>query len=164
MNNREYTALVEKGQFPEDPTVPLDEPFVNGAGSIVNLITEKFTHAALITSRRGSVRANHYHKTDWHYALVLSGAIRYFWRPVGSRERPLSKTYTAGRMFFSPPLVEHAMYFNENTRFITFAKNERSDHATHEADLVRVPLVKSIWVPDLGDWNCIIDPDAVDER
>lgn len=163
MNNREYTALVENGQFPEDPTVPLDEPFVNSAGCIENILTGKFTHAALITSRKGSVRANHYHKTDWHYAFVLSGGIHYYWRPAGDRETPKNKLYRAGEMFFSPPLIEHAMYFVEDTTFITFAKNERSDHATHEADLVRIPLIKAVWSPG-GRWTSIIDPDAVDAR
>jgi hypothetical protein len=44
-------------------------------------------------------------------------------------------------MFFTPPLVEHAMFFPEPTTFITFAKNVR-DHEHHEDDVVRVKLVE----------------------
>jgi hypothetical protein len=49
--------------------------------------------------------------------------------------------FPAGTMFFTPPLVEHAMVFPEQTSFITFAKNVR-DHEHHEADLVRIKLVE----------------------
>lgn len=144
--NREYTALVEAGVFPDCPVVPIDAPFINENGVIMNLLLEKFSSIALISSRAGSVRANHYHKTDWHYAFVLSGTIHYFWRPVGNQEKPQEMRFTTHSMFFTPPLVEHAMYFPEPTTFITFAKNIR-DHKSHEADLVRVPLIATKWNP-----------------
>lgn len=38
MNNKEYTDLVFKGEYPKDPLVPLDEPFINDAGIIQNLV------------------------------------------------------------------------------------------------------------------------------
>lgn len=141
LSNREFSALVDGGRFPEQIGVPLDTPFVNENGTIQNLLLERFTSAALITSVKGSVRANHYHKTDWHYSYVVSGAVEYFVRPVGSRDRPSQTRFPAGTMFFTPPLVEHAMFFPEPTTFITFAKNVR-DHEHHEDDVVRVKLVE----------------------
>jgi hypothetical protein len=142
LSNREFSALVDSGRFPEQVAVPLDAPFVNDNGTIQNLLLERFTSAALITSVKGAVRANHYHKTDWHYSYVVSGAVEYFVRPVGSRDRPSQTRFPAGSMFFTPPLVEHAMFFPEPTTFITFAKNVR-DHAHHEEDVVRVKLVEA---------------------
>ena len=140
LSNREFSALVDKGTFPDQVAVPLDEAFVNANGEIQNLVLERFTSAALIKSVAGSVRANHYHKTDWHYSYVLNGAVWYYWRPVGSQEQPQHQVFGPGTMFFTPPLVEHAMVFPEQTDFLTFAKNVR-DHEHHEADLVRVNLV-----------------------
>lgn len=144
MTNRQYTALVEAGKFPEDPEVPIDAPFMNANGLIVNLLLEKFTSVALIGSQAGAIRANHYHKTDWHYAFVLKGGVDYHWRPVGSKEVPECRFFGQGQMFFTPPLVEHAMCFSEDTEFVTFAKNVR-DAEHHEEDLVRVPLMVSKW-------------------
>ncbi|HEX6767407.1 MAG TPA: hypothetical protein VF103_18040, partial [Polyangiaceae bacterium] len=80
-------------------------------------------------------------KTDWHYSYVVSGAVEYFVRAVGSRERPSQTRFPAGTMFFTPPNVEHAMFFPVDTAFITFAKNVR-DHEHHEEDVVRVKLVE----------------------
>ncbi len=138
--NREFSALVDAGKYPEQVAVPLDPPFINQNGKIQNLLLERFTSVALITSVAGSLRANHYHKTDWHYSYVVSGVVEYYWRPAGMREKPNHQRFGAGTMFFTPPLVEHAMFFPEATTFLTFAKNIR-DHEHHEADLVRVKLV-----------------------
>ena len=140
LSNRDFSALVDKGTYPEQVRVPLDAPFVNANGEIQNLLLERFTSAALITSVAGAVRANHYHKTDWHYSYVLRGSIWYYWRPAGAREKPRHEVFDKGAMFFTPPLVEHAMFFPEDSAFVTFAKNVR-DHEHHEEDLVRVPLV-----------------------
>ena len=140
LSNREFSSLVEAGTYPDQVEVPLDEPFVNANGTIQNLLLEKFTSAAVISSVAGSVRANHFHKTDWHYAYVAEGEIWYYWRPVGAKTPASQARFRAGQMFFTPPMVEHAMFFPEQTVFLTFAKNVR-DHAHHESDVVRVEFV-----------------------
>src|SRR3954465_14632396 len=132
LSNREFTARVDRGDFPDQVEVPLDKPFTNENGVIQNLVLERFTSSAIIPSVPGCIRANHYHKTDWHYSYVVSGAIEYYWRPVGSKQRPSTQTFEQGQMFFTPPMVEHAMFFREPTVFITFAKNIR-DHEHHES-------------------------------
>lgn len=140
LTNREYSALVDAGKYPEEVHVLLDEPFVNQNGVIQNLLLERFTSAAIIASVRGSVRANHYHRNDFHYSYVVSGSVEYYHRPVGSKEIPKHERFPAGTMFFSPPMVEHAMFFPEATTFITFAKLIR-DHEHHEEDVRRVQLI-----------------------
>lgn len=97
--------------------------------------------ALIITSKKGSVRANHYHKTDWHFCYVLSGSIEYFERPVGSNRKPKRSLFKAGDMFFTPPMVEHTMLFPEDTVFLTLSGNPRNPEA-YEKDLVRVELIK----------------------
>lgn len=141
LNNREYTALVETGLYPEEPEVATDPPFENANGEIQNLLLENFRSVALISSVEGAVRANHYHKTDWHYTYVISGAVAYFWRPAKSGEKPRLRIFRAGKMFFTPPLVEHAMLFLSESEVMTFAKNIR-DTSHHEEDVVRVPLIQ----------------------
>jgi hypothetical protein len=67
LSNRDFSSLVDAGRYSDQVEVPLDEPFVNANGKIQNLLLEKFTSAALISSVAGALRANHYHKTDWHW-------------------------------------------------------------------------------------------------
>ena len=78
MNNKEYTEAVDKGYYPVDKIVSLPEPFINDKGIIQNLLLFPITSIAVITSKAGSVRSNHYHKTDWHYLYILSGSMKYY--------------------------------------------------------------------------------------
>jgi quercetin dioxygenase-like cupin family protein len=138
--NQLFADKVAKGHFPEAPIVPLDDIFKDTRGTINNLLLSPVTSIARISSKKGTVRANHYHLTDWHYAFVESGEIYYFEREVGSQIVPDPQPMRAGMMFFTPPNVEHAMLFTQDTIFFTFAKNIRS-HVSHESDLVRVSFI-----------------------
>ena len=140
MTNTEYTEMVDRGEWPEEVIVPLDTPFTNLNGVIQNLVLKPMNSVAVITSVKDSIRANHYHKTDWHYASVISGSVIYLVREVGSCEIPTPYLIRAGQMFFTPPMKEHAMIFSELTTFITMARNVRS-HENHEADLVRIKFI-----------------------
>jgi hypothetical protein len=150
LTHAEYTASVAAGKYPDTPLVPLDEPFVNVSGRILNVLLERFRSAAFIESNAGAIRANHYHKTDWHYSFVISGVVVYGWRPAGSPDAPHLMEFHPGQLFFTPPMVEHVMYFPTSTTFMTFARNLR-DHESHESDVVRVePLLRSVWSSDKG--------------
>lgn len=126
--------------WPRQPLVPLEEPFVDQRGAIQPLVDDTMMSAVWITSKSGVLRANHYHKTDWHYCYVVEGAIEYFHRPHGSTAGPERILVPTGAMFFTPPMVEHAMRFPEDTVFLTLSRNRR-DHTSYEADVVRVELV-----------------------
>ena len=98
--------------------------------------------AVLIESKAGSLRANHYHKTDWHYSYVLSGVIEYYFRPANDLRKPEKLIVNTGEMVFTPPMVEHGMVFPVDTVFLALSRNPR-DQGSYEADLVRVDLVST---------------------
>jgi len=150
LTGREYNMAVEMGNYPEDPTVPVDDVFKNDAGAILNLV---FHHAPMsrpsgveiIHSKKNALRSNHYHKTDWHYMYVVEGMMTYFWRPVDEApviepNGPKMRVYKKGELMFTPPMVEHASFFNEDTVLLVISHNVR-DKEHHEADLVRKKLV-----------------------
>ena len=118
--------------------IPIREPFVDERGQILNLIDAPFTSAAVITSIRGAVRGNHYHKTDYHYCWLQQGRMLYLHRPVGASEAAQRWTIEEGQMFYTPPGYEHAMHFTADSVLLVFAKNNR-EMAHYEADTVRVP-------------------------
>lgn len=138
--NRKYTDRVSIQDYPADPRVPLDDFFKNEKGEILNVLFGESKSVARIGSYAGQVRANHWHRTDWHYALVESGKVLYFYRGVGETEVKPPLVFKAGEMFFTPPNLEHAMLFTEDTVIYTFARNVRT-HDEHEADVVRVEFV-----------------------
>ena len=97
--------------------------------------------AVMISSKKDTVRANHYHQTDWHLCYVISGSIDYYHRPHGSEEDPEHVYVKTGELFFTPPLVDHAMVFPEDTVFLTLGRNSRAQES-YEADVVRIPPIQ----------------------
>ena len=137
--------------WPTEPLVELEKPFLDVRGAIHPLVDRLMKSAVLIESRAGTLRANHYHKTDWHYCYVLSGCIEYYHRPTGSNDTPDRVIARAGEMVFTPPMVDHGMIFPEDTVFLTLSRNPR-DQATYEADVVRIEMLETdgltVWKPD----------------
>ena len=130
----------ERMTWPKEPLVPLEKPFIDVRGAIQPLVDEMMKSAVMIESKKGALRANHYHKTDWHYCYVISGTMEYFHRPTGSAAEPERLLVRAGEMGFTPPMVDHAMKFPEDTVFLTLSRNPRNQLA-YESDVVRVEVV-----------------------
>lgn len=123
----------------QNPIIELEAPHKDERGMILPLADEDMKSAVLITSKAGTVRANHYHHTDWHYCYMLKGEMDYHYRAVGSKEKPRVCKIKAGQMFFTPPMLEHAMVFTTDSEFLCLGRNPR-DQATYEADITRVQV------------------------
>jgi quercetin dioxygenase-like cupin family protein len=126
--------------WPKEPLVTLEPAHVDDRGSIQPLLERLMRSAQLITSKKGAVRANHYHKTDWHYCYLITGSMEYYERPVDAKTPPKKFLVKAGQMVFTPPLAEHAMKFLEDSTWLTLSRNPR-DQEAYEKDVVRVRLI-----------------------
>ncbi len=120
--------------------VDLPGPFVDERGFIQVLLDLPVASVLAIHCKKGAVRANHYHKEDFHYCYLASGSMEYYWRPAGSAEKPKMLKIHAGQLFYSPPMVEHAMKFLEDSIFYAFSKLSRKQE-NYEADVVRIKLI-----------------------
>lgn len=144
----------ERATWPSHGIIKLEKPFVDKRGSIKPLVDIMMKSAIIIESKAGSLRANHYHKTDWHYCYVLSGQIEYLHRKTGSDLEPETILVNEGEMVFTPPMIDHGMKFPVDTVFLTLSRNPR-DQQSYESDVVRVDMVSSeglkSWTPDDGD-------------
>jgi oxalate decarboxylase/phosphoglucose isomerase-like protein (cupin superfamily) len=112
-------------------------PFVDDRGEIKNLIDAPCTSVAVITSVKGAVRGNHYHKTDYHYCWLQRGGMILYQRRVGDTKPPQRWTIKSGQMFYTPPMHEHMMRFTKDSVMLVFARNNR-EMAHYEADTIRV--------------------------
>ena len=130
----------EKLSWPDQAIVSLEKTFVDDRGAIQPLVDRMMKSAVMIESKKGALRANHYHKTDWHYCYVISGTIEYYHRPTDNTDEPEMLLVKQGQMVFTPPMIDHGMKFPEDTVFLTLSRNPR-DQATYEADVVRVDML-----------------------
>lgn len=130
----------EKTQWPTEVIVQPANAFADERGEILPLVDLPMESAVMITSKKGTVRANHYHQTDWHYCYVVKGKIEYHHCPHGSGDTPEIVTIGEGQLFFTPPMVDHAMVFVEDTTFLTLGRNSRRQEV-YEADVRRIEMV-----------------------
>ncbi len=128
-------------QVPASPMVTLPAPFEDARGKIQTLVDGGIQSVQVITSKASTVRANHYHKADSHFMYVVQGSMRYYHRPVGTKSAPTMRVVHAGEMVYTPPLVEHAVEFPEDTVFLNITGKSR-EQKSYEDDLVRVELLK----------------------
>ena len=132
--------LDDPSSWPSEKRISLPKAHVDARGAIQPLVALPMKNASLIISKKGALRSNHYHKTDWHFMYVLDGSIDYYYRPTGSPEEPKVMRINRGEMVFTPPLEDHATLFLEDCQMLVVSRNPR-DQESYEADVVRVQLL-----------------------
>ena len=95
----------------------------------------------LITSKKGAIRANHYHKKDTHYTYLLSGSFEYIEQEKDDKNKRKVYTMKPGDMMKTEPGNIHAMRFLKNSIIIVFTTEDRNPKA-YEQDTVRVSFIK----------------------
>lgn len=122
--------------------IPLGPKYSDARGEIQMIVDKvNFNSASLIVSLPNTTRASHWHKKDSHYCMVCSGEIWYYERAADSQNKPKKVIVKEGELFYTPPLVEHEMFFPKETVFLCLSTLPR-DTVSYEADTVR--LTKSL--------------------
>ena len=132
--------LDDESMWPKTGLTDLDESHRDDRGEIQSLVNFPMKNISLISSKKGVVRSNHYHLTDWHYMYVLSGSFNYYYRPTNSDDELQSVKVKAGELIFTPPMEDHATVFLEDCKLLAMSRNPR-DQEAYEKDVRRVILV-----------------------
>jgi dTDP-4-dehydrorhamnose 3,5-epimerase-like enzyme len=140
MKDWKAILLDDASMWPHQERVALPPAHVDDRGAIQPLVDFPMKNVSLITSKKGTLRSNHYHISDWHYMYVLSGSFDYFFRPTGTTDRPKVIKLRSGEMVFTSPMQEHATVFLEDTVILVASRNPR-DQEIYEADVKRVTLI-----------------------
>ena len=110
-------------------------------GSILSMVNEKCCNVSLITSKQGSLRGNHYHKTDWHFMYALYGSMEYFF--FCNLEKKIKFwNIPKNKIIFTPCNEIHVTYFPVETKIIVVSGYPR-DQKTYENDTVRVDFLNN---------------------
>jgi quercetin dioxygenase-like cupin family protein len=91
----------------------------------------------LVTSKKGAVRGNHYHKKTTQYTYVLDGRFRLFTQRVGRSVQ--SRLVKAGDLVVTPPLERHAFVALEDSLLIACAHGPRAGRS-YESDTYRLAV------------------------
>jgi len=126
----------------------IDSAFHDDRGDIFNVFEGRIEHIALITSKKGSVRANHYHKEDLQYIYLISG--EYESHCVDTRDtskRQILKV-KAGDIVETPPYIAHAQKFTEDSVFLALTTRQR-ESGKYESDTIAYQVIAGYLNPEL---------------
>lgn len=95
-------------------------------------------HVAIINSKKGSFRGDHYHKSTIQHMYMTKGSLRYYYRKVNeSNDKVKSVVVKEGEMVSTPPNEVHALEILEDNQFIVFSEGKRGG-IDYENDTFRV--------------------------
>ena len=106
--------------------------FVDERGKISNHeLTEPINLIGLINSKRGTVRANHYHPQQEQKCLFTKGQIIEVFQDIINPGAPkITQVINEGQLSVIKPNVAHAMVFTKDTTFLNLVRGER-DHENY---------------------------------
>ncbi|MAF36511.1 hypothetical protein CL622_05335 [archaeon] len=104
-----------------------EKPFEDSRGRIDNYeLTEPINLVGLITSKKGSVRANHYHPQQEQKCILIEGEYVSVTKDLlDKNEEVQTRIVKKGDLSVIPPTVAHAMIFLEDSIFINLVNGER---------------------------------------
>ena len=106
--------------------------YVDKRGKISNHeLTEPINLIGLIESKKGTIRANHYHPQQEQKCLFTKGQIIEVFQDILNPEAPkVTQVVNEGQLSIIKPNVAHTMIFSKDTTFLNLVRGER-DHENY---------------------------------
>ena len=106
--------------------------FKDKRGTISNHeLTEPINLIGLIDSKKGTIRANHYHPQQEQKCLFTKGQIIEVFQDIINPNSPkITQVVNAGQISVIKPNVAHTMVFTKDTTFLNLVRGER-DHENY---------------------------------
>ncbi|MDC0903625.1 NAD-dependent epimerase/dehydratase family protein [Pelagibacteraceae bacterium] len=103
--------------------------FIDSRGKISNHeLTEPINLIGLIDSKKGTIRANHYHPQQEQKCLFTKGQIIEIFQDIINPNSPkITQVVNEGQLSIIKPNVAHTMVFTKDTTFLNLVRGER-DH------------------------------------
>ena len=104
-----------------------EDEFVDSRGKISNHeLTEPINMIGLIHSKKGTIRANHYHPQQEQKCLFTKGQIIEIFQDILNPNSPkITQVVNEGQLSIIKPNVAHTMVFTKDTTFLNLVRGER---------------------------------------
>ena len=106
--------------------------FIDTRGVISNHeLTEPINLIGMIKSKKGTIRANHYHPQQEQKCLFTKGQIIEIFQDIINPNAPkITQVVNEGQLSIIKPNVAHTMVFTKDTTFLNLVRGER-DHENY---------------------------------
>ena len=104
-----------------------EKEFIDNRGKISNHeLPEAINLIGLIDSKKGTVRANHYHPIQEQKCLVTKGQFISVYQDLLNKNSPkITHVVDEGQLIITKPNTAHAMVFPKDTVFLNLVRGER---------------------------------------
>lgn len=119
----------------------IEAAFKDERGWIADILYKaRVEHVAVIRSKAGVLRGNHYHAKTIQHVYVVQGSLRYYWKSLWPPAERGEVVILPGCLATSPPNEIHAMYFLEPCTMLVFSEGARGG-VDYESDTFRETIV-----------------------
>ena len=104
-----------------------ENEFIDYRGKISNHeLTEPINMIGLVDSKKGTIRANHYHPQQEQKCLFTKGQIIEIFQDILNPNSPkITQVVNEGQLSIIKPNVAHTMVFTRDTTFLNLVRGER---------------------------------------
>ena len=104
-----------------------ENEYIDSRGKISNHeLTEPINLIGLIDSKKGTIRANHYHPQQEQKCLFTKGQIIEIFQDILNPNSPkITQAVNEGQLSIIKPNVAHTMVFTKDTTFLNLVRGER---------------------------------------
>jgi len=104
-----------------------EKEFSDARGKISNHeLTEPINMIGLINSKKGTIRANHYHPQQEQKCLFTKGQIIEIFQDILNPKSPkITQVVNEGQLSIIKPNVAHTMVFTKDSTFLNLVRGER---------------------------------------
>lgn len=114
---------------------------IDERGEIWDLLNEQINHIGFLTSKKGSIRGNHYFKTSKRYAYVWEGRYELALADSNDPEKVEKIIIKKGDLIEIPAKIIHTFKAIEDSILIGMDTKSRADKG-YEEEMVRVNILK----------------------
>ena len=104
-----------------------EKEFIDERGKISNYeLPEPINLVGYIESKKGTIRANHYHPIQEQKCILIKGQyISIFKDLLGDKAKKITHVVNEGDLIITKPNVAHAMVFTKDSIFLNLVSGER---------------------------------------
>tara|TARA_B100000029_G_scaffold77433_1_gene69084 strand:- start:73 stop:2622 length:2550 start_codon:yes stop_codon:yes gene_type:complete len=120
-----------------------EKEFVDSRGKISNYeLTEPINLIGYIESKKGSMRANHYHPVQEQKVLLIKGQFISLYKDLLEKNAPkITHVINEGDSVVTKPNVAHTMVFTKDSIFLNLVRGEREHDNYGITHTMPYPLV-----------------------
>lgn len=110
--------------------------FEDARGQIIDILeNETIENVTLISSKKGAIRGNHYHKESVQYTFVLKGNLKLLTQMPGAKIK--ATVIKPGDLILTPPMEKHTLVALEDSELLILTRGPRGG-SRYERDTHRL--------------------------